>query len=381
MLKFDSMLTIYRRHTPTCPHRHKGREYLKCDCPLWADGYVNGKRTLRQSLKTRDIARARKRAVAIESPDASTISKILREAVAAFLVNCEHLGANTQRKYRNRLERQLVPFCEARGIDVVSEVTLPVLDDFRASRKLSPTTSALELGTLQQFFAFCVDRHWITDNLAKRIKPPRNIKPTAVVPYTADEISRMLKACQSIGRSDYERKRTRAMLILMRHTALRISDVVLLERSRVDRGEILLHTRKTGATVRLPITRELQAALEELPPPRGGSGSGESRYFFMSGVGSARSALTAADRVLRKVFRLSGVKDAHAHRFRHTLATEILANGGTLTDVADVLGISETIARKHYAKWSQARQDRITSILRSIHLGTKRVHTLKLVRK
>ena len=37
---------------PTKPsYRDKGRDYLKCNCPIWTDGYVNGKRTLRQSLK------------------------------------------------------------------------------------------------------------------------------------------------------------------------------------------------------------------------------------------------------------------------------------------------------------------------------------------
>lgn len=61
------MLTIWRRHTATCPNRDKGLSYLKCACPLWADGYVNGRRTLRVSLGTRDLARARKKAVADQS--------------------------------------------------------------------------------------------------------------------------------------------------------------------------------------------------------------------------------------------------------------------------------------------------------------------------
>jgi hypothetical protein len=38
MIKSDSMLTIWRRHTNRCPHREKGRNYLKCNCPIWADG-------------------------------------------------------------------------------------------------------------------------------------------------------------------------------------------------------------------------------------------------------------------------------------------------------------------------------------------------------
>src|SRR5688572_25370204 len=85
--KIGAMLTIWRRHTATCPHRIRGRDVLKCNCPLWADGYVDGKRVLRQALKTRDLARARKKAVALESPDEG-VFKPVSEAVTAFLDHC-----------------------------------------------------------------------------------------------------------------------------------------------------------------------------------------------------------------------------------------------------------------------------------------------------
>ena len=67
--------------------------------------------------------------------------------------------------------------------------------------------------------------------------------------------------------------------------------------------------------------------------------------------------------MLAPVFRKAKIVGAHAHRFRHTLATDILARGSTMADVAGVLGISEHIARRHYAKWSAARQQRISSIM------------------
>jgi hypothetical protein len=102
-------MLIWRRHTSACPHREKGREFLKCSCPLWADGYSNGRRTLRVSLKTREYARAIKRAAALDA----VVHKPLGEAIAAYLVNCQHLNENTQRKYRNRLKKQLLPFCIA----------------------------------------------------------------------------------------------------------------------------------------------------------------------------------------------------------------------------------------------------------------------------
>jgi site-specific recombinase XerD len=361
------MLTIWRRHVPTCPHRSKGRDHLKCHCPLWADGYVDGKRALRVSLNTRDMARARKRAVALESDEAIAV-KPLEDAVAAYLLNCQHLAAVTQRKYRNRLQKQLLPFCQARSIDYVSEVSVEVLDDFRATRELALTTSARELDTLRQFFTFCLKRYWIADNPAKEIDPPRNAKPQPVVPYTEQEVAGMIEAAGQIGKGDYERLRARAAVLLLRHTGLRISDVAMLERDRVQKGSLLLHTRKTGATISLPLPDEVTAALAAVPTPKGADPK-KSKYFFANGMSASRTPITHMEGCLRAVFRKSGVAHAHAHRFRHTLATEILANGGTLTDVADILGISETIARKHYAKWNQARQDRISALMRVMQAG------------
>jgi integrase len=67
------------------------------------------------------------------------------------------------------------------------------------------------------------------------------------------------------------------------------------------------------------------------------------------------------------VFKKAGVKGAHAHRFRHTLATDLLAKGATCEDVADILGNSPNIVRKHYAKWSRAREERITGLMQSVY--------------
>ena len=71
------------------------------------------------------------------------------------------------------------------------------------------------------------------------------------------------------------------------------------------------------------------------------------------------TARAASERLLAAVFQKSGVVGAHAHRFRHTLASNILAGGGTMQDVADVLGISIRVAQQSYAKWTPSRQARI----------------------
>jgi hypothetical protein len=166
------------------------------------------------------------------------------------------------------------------------------------------------------------------------------------------------------------------MIAALRYTALRISDVVKLERTRVQNGAILLYTHKNGKPVYLDLHPELRAALAALPIPKGTVGNSE--YFFWSGQGTLRAAIRGAERTLLRVFKHSGVKNAHAHRFRHTLATEILAAGGTFEDAADVLGSSPGIVRKHYAQWSVKRQERLSSLLQGLWSDTNLTHAANL---
>ena len=44
--------------------------------------------------------------------------------------------------------------------------------------------------------------------------------------------------------------------------------------------------------------------------------------------------------------------------------------GASFEDVADILGNSPEIVRKHYAKWSPARQARIDDLMEKVHVGT-----------
>jgi len=275
----------------------------------------------------------------------------------------------------------LTEFCAGQKIDTVSDVTIEGLESFRAGREISPITSSKELQTFRQFFGFCFDRRWISENIAKRIKGPRNIKPNDIEPYTSGEVSRILAACDSFGRGAYERARARGMILLLRYTALRIGDVAMLARDRVswdaerERWRVFIRTEKTGAPVFLPIPNELKKALDELPNPR--LAAAEPKYFFWNGTTSKRAAVGTAERTLSAVFKKSGVKDAHAHRFRHTLATELLGRGASFEDIADILGNSPAIVRKHYGKWSPARQSRIDSLMDSIVVGTNWAQTKK----
>ena len=256
MSTMRDMLQLYRRHSRTCPHRKKGRRYTKCKCLIAVDGELHGKR-FRRSTGVRDWQRALRKIAAWENPDTPVLKRV-DEAIEAFIRHCGDLSPASLRKYQNVLN-QLGSFCEQQHVETVSEITVEVMDDFRAQRAISPLTASKEVHTLRLFLVFCLRRRWLTHNVAKDIDPPKGVKPKEVIPYTEAEVAHIVAACAEIGKQPYERCRSRAMVLLMRYTALRISDVMTLARSRIREGMIHLHTQKTSAVVRLPISVSVTA--------------------------------------------------------------------------------------------------------------------------
>jgi len=304
---------------------------------------------------------------------------MLSDAVIRFLKTYGEVGPDgkyrgdsqhaTWKKYRCAL-RFLESFCERAGIKALGNLTTEALEDYRGTRTIGTFTWKVERQMLITFFHFCIRRKWIMFNPAKELKAPRNLMPNEIVPYTFHEEMQILAACEQIGGgrykrsgAQYEQLRARAMMMLLRHTALRISDVCTLRKDAISWDQenavwrIRLRTQKSGEPVYLPIPEGLKPVLDGLPAPR--NAAQDCPYYFWNGQSSRRTVIGSAERTLAVVFRKSGVKDAHAHRYRHTLATRLLEQGATFEQVADILANSPAIVRKHYGKWSKGRQENI----------------------
>lgn len=370
----------------------------KCKCPFHVDGLHAGER-VRQSLRTRnrqlaerrlaelirerEAAFAKSQAPEVGEQSQDSLRRTVADAVERFLADHGAIDGDgnyqgdseysTWRKYRGILSR-LVSFCGTCEIEALQDVSVEALEDFRRSRSVERVTWKGERQSLVTFFGYCVSHKWITTNPAKELKPVRNLKPNEVVPYKLQEESQILEACTRIGGgkynrsgSRYEQLRARAMVLLLRHTALRISDVSTLRKDAVSWDQtcstwrIWLRTQKTGEPVFLPIPDSLKLILDALPLPR--NAAQDCPYYFWNGQTSRRAVVGIAERTLSAVFKKSGVENAHAHRYRHTLATRLLEQGATFEQIADILGNSPAVVRKHYGKWSKGRQANIDQLM------------------
>jgi site-specific recombinase XerD len=360
-----AMLTLQRRHREKCQDRNRGPNYLKCrgQCPLRVCGTLEGKR-VRMSLKTRDLHSAARRLTEIEDRASGRPRKLIEKAVEAFQAQHKKDRPETKRKYGQILEF-LITFCAQNEIRYVDRIRPEDMDEYALWRNKENWTWVKEVELLRQFFEFCRDREWTTKNPARSLTRPKMVEANDVVPYTLQQIVEIIAACDRIGKSSYERRRARAMVLLMRYAGLRISDVVTLSKDHIRGSRLEKRAVKNHRMIRVELPPIVLTALEVLPHPK--AAPQENRLFFSKDDAILRSQVKGAWRTLSAVFELSGVKEAKPHRFRHTLASELLAKGGTLEEVAAILGDSSATIRRYYAKWTEEYQSRQDALIRKIH--------------
>jgi integrase len=275
-----------------------------------------------------------------------------------------HLETETVRKYR-RHTNEVGEFLAMSGITHCDQFRLELFDRFLVARQAETWTWAKKLELLKQFLRFCMRRQWCPEFDLAGLKAPRLEEANDVVPYTPDEVIRIIAACDRIGKTSYERTRARAMVLLMRYAGLRVSDVVTLETAHVRENRLEKRAKKNRKWIRVKLPPVVLESLERLPRPK--AGPANCQWYFASGRSSVRSLVKGAQRTMSAVFKLAGVPGAHCHRFRHTLATETLGKGATMGEVADILADSEATVRRHYAKWSDERQARQDELLDRVH--------------
>jgi integrase len=202
----------------------------------------------------------------------------------------------------------------------VSRFTPDDLAKFREKWEIKPTTAIKKLERLRSFFKFCIDRQWCERNPAKALRAP---KETSIEkkPYDQWELEKIAWAIplfpiKGIYGAE-NRERIRAFAAVLRWTGLRIRDVVQLKRSMVGEKYITVRTHKNGKAVQLPVHPEIRESLVKMK---------NEEYPFWSGSGNPKSCVGDWQRTFRRLGTLAGVH-IHAHRWRHTFATQIAVKG------------------------------------------------------
>jgi integrase/recombinase XerD len=374
-------LKLYRRHTKDCRVKATKRKAARditdrCDCPIWFDGYVDGVRQ-NESLKTSDWDRAERRMLAKDSSESTP--KSLADAIESYRTFQVGAGVTAGTIAANQVTLALLQdFCTSKGIVNLDALKLDVLGDFRAHRKidggLKSSTLKKEGIRLRAFMSYCVKAKFIAENHAKALAHPKQDNEP-VVPFTDDQVSAILEACDHLGNRvgedtetewngpffEARRIRIRVFIETMLATGLRISDAAQLKRSAIDpeTNRLTIRMMKT----KLPLTQLLEESLVEslLSLPLRGE------YFFWSGDGQLDTCVTNLRETFYRVLEIAKVK-GHPHMCRHSFARDFLNAGGTLRGLQIQLGHKKLeTTEKHYASFVPGQQDLQDAEIRKLH--------------
>src|SRR6266566_4323990 len=211
------MLTPYRRHKITCPHREKGRAYRRCSCPIWVDGIFDGSE-IRQSLRVhtweeaeRELERLKARLTKPEEVTSGPTT--LTHAWDEFErdARSRQLREPTLNKYKY-LRADMERFAAAEGLRFVSEFNLELLRKWRASWPNKNLSALKKLEFVRCFLRFAHDAGWIPDNPARKLKSPK-ITAQPTMPFTQEEMFRVVASLDSYGlEGSRNRRRMRALV-------------------------------------------------------------------------------------------------------------------------------------------------------------------------
>jgi integrase/recombinase XerD len=356
-------LAIYRRHSEECKHFGKPRRdsrSQKCTCPLWVQGSLGGE-YLRRSLDlvsweaAQDLVRGWEASGQVGV--VKSVVPSIEEAIERFFddVKARGLSEATIGKQNVLLRKQFLPWCRSRGFRSLKQLRVDELTQFRTTWTDSPISKYKKQERLKGFFHFCVAREWITANPVAAIKPVK-VPPSQTLPFEEEQIAAILDTCDrypALGvYGEQNRKRLKALTLLMRYSGLRIGDAVTCERERLVKSKLFLYQAKTGTPVYCPLPPVVVQALNEVMGPN-------PKYFFWTGNGKVKSVVADAQRSFRKLFELAEV-EGHPHMFRDTFAVELLKYGVAIETVSMLLGhASIKVTEKHYKPWVKTLQDKL----------------------
>lgn len=279
-------------------------------------------------------------------------------------------GQIVLRGWSDAYVKQLLAFAEGRGYVMLDQFTVTDMDAYYQAWKDGVRSKGKKLERLKGFFKYCIKRKMLAENPSEDLEAPVGSGSAAnKTPFTDDEIQRMYAACQQIGRvpwkngaqrGEWSGEEVETFITLECFTGLRISDATTFDMERLKGNDCFLRMHKTGKPLFTWLPDEVVLRLRALSRVRG------SRPFATPG-GSLRTE-TLTDlwrRRLNKIWALCGRWDEppHPHRFRHTFVRILLEHGVSPRDVAELIGDTEQMVLKHYARWVPERQARLTRIL------------------
>lgn len=278
----------------------------------------------------------------------------LKKLWLASLAHERRASTNTLRAYGDDAARFLAFLHEHLG-ETVSERSLAKLTpaDIRAfitvrrSQGLGAKGVQRALAAVRSFFRYLARENILENAAARSVRTPRIARG---LPRPLSEVDAS-RAIEVAGEHDVEWLGARdvALLTLLYGAGLRISEALSLRRGDVPVPSALTILGKGGKERVVPLLGAVREAIDAYAKCIPFTGAKDSP-LFLSRRGKAMSA-REAQLVMEKLRGALGLSErATPHALRHSFATHLLANGGDLRSVQELLGHASLSTTQTYTQ-------------------------------
>jgi integrase/recombinase XerD len=282
-------------------------------------------------------------------PAPQTPAERLIDSYRRWLLAERGLGVKVARGYVDSV-RPFVSIHAGGGDGGLREVGAGDITAFMTaeSRRLAPKTVQRLATALRSLLRFWHLQGLISGPLDQAVPKTANRRPGLPRPLEAGQVTALLASCD---RQDATGRRDLAMLTLLARMGLRAGEVAGLRLDDIDwrAGEITI-AGKGGRRDRLPLPADAGQAiagwLQHGRPP----GAVDRSVFIRARA--PRCGLTAGGvtQAVAAAAQRAGLGTIYAHRLRHSAATAILAEGGPLAEIGQLLRHRRALTTAAYAK-------------------------------
>ena len=223
----------------------------------------------------------------------------------------------------------------------------------RSGKGLGRTSMARTMSSLRSLFRY-LDRNGLAHNAAlgavRSPRPPRTL-PKAL---SADDALAALSSAAELQDEPWMAARDLALLTLLYGCGLRLGEALALNRADTPKGEAMIITGKGNKQRVVPLLPIVTGAIADYLAQCPWKGGGDFPLFV-----GARGKRLNPGVVQRQVRRLRGLlglpESATPHALRHSFATHLLAGGGDLRTIQELLGHASLSTTQRYTDVDIAR--------------------------
>lgn len=211
--------------------------------------------------------------------------------------------------------------------------------------KISSRTINRKISSLKSFFKFCLKMGTIQQSPMGSIVSPRSSKRLPV--YVEKKDMEQLFAYLPFS-DDWKGKTERLVLLLFYSTGMRLSELIHLKQSQIDRANGQLKVLGKGNKERiLPISPPLMEQLVAYKNQRPVEWVSVPQ-FFITEKGMPLKPRSVYGFVNARLKEITTIEKKSPHVLRHSFATHLMNNGADINAVKELLGHSSLAATQVY---------------------------------